>query len=110
MVAYHSKEVSQWCANSQVSAGVWLGAAVANDPGSHRHPWFAQVLYLGFCLCFIKSIMQMHDNKGETWLCTLEMAERLSLSFVRTKVYFLLLSQQFSKCLSHVKKITVLID
>lgn len=51
---------------ASVSARVGLRAAIANDTGSRRHPRFARrVLYLGLCLCFIKSIMQMRENKGE---------------------------------------------
>lgn len=44
---------------------------------------------LGLCLCFTKSIMQMHKNKGEAWPCLFEMTMRLSLPFMSTKVYLL---------------------
>lgn len=68
-----------------------LGAAIASDDtGLCMYSSFAQcVLYIGFCLCFIKSIMQMHENKGEARPWSLEVPRRLS--FLTAKAYFLFL-------------------
>lgn len=91
-LAYLRKVVSECRANNQrlSQRGVRLGAAVIDDTASHSHPWSApRVLYLGLCLCFVKSIMQMYKNKGEAWPCPFEMTGRLSLPSISTKVYLL---------------------
>lgn len=91
-LAYHQRVVSECCANNQRFGqhGLGLGAAVTGDTASHSHPWSApRVLYLGLCLCFIKSIMQMYKNKGEAWPCPFEVTGRLSLPFISTEVYLL---------------------